>query len=107
YVELSRLQIDIIGESQLVGYPTQYPSVSMMNWTNNKPNARFQVLKLIKDYFHPGDTLVATDLGGPAWADVEAQAFLTHGGRKLLLANKRDLAVEVTLPDADKASAQT
>jgi hypothetical protein len=35
YVELSRLQIDIIGESQLVGYPTQYPSVSMMDWTNN------------------------------------------------------------------------
>ena len=32
YIELSRLQIDIIGESQLVGYPTQFPSVSMMNW---------------------------------------------------------------------------
>jgi hypothetical protein len=30
YIELSRLQIDIIGESQLVGYPTQYPSVSMI-----------------------------------------------------------------------------
>lgn len=41
YVQLSRLQIDIIGESQLVGYPTQFPSVSMMNWIDNKPNARF------------------------------------------------------------------
>ncbi len=104
YVELSRLQIDIIGESQLVGYPTQYPSVSMMNWINNKPNPRFWVLKLIKDNFHPGDTLVDTNLEG---SDVEAQAFLTPAGRKLLLANKRDHDVEVKLPDAQKASVLT
>jgi hypothetical protein len=107
YIQLSRQQIDIIGESQLIGYPTQFPSVSMMDWTNNKPNARFWVLKLIKDNFHPGDTLVETRLGGTASADVEAQAFVTPGGHKLLLANKREFAVEVPLPDAEKASAQT
>lgn len=104
FVELSRLQIDLIGESQLVGYPTQYPSVSMMNWTNNKPNPRFWVLKLIKDNFHAGDTLVDTNLEGP---DVEAQAFLTPSGHKLLLANKRDHAIEVKLQDAEKARALT
>ncbi len=49
-----------IGESQLIGYPTQFPSVSMMDWENNKPNARFWVLKLLKDSFHPGDKLVET-----------------------------------------------
>jgi len=102
YIELSKLQIDLIGESQLVGYPTQYPSVSMMNWINNKPNPRFWVLKLIKDNFHPGDSLVVTNLEGP---DVEAQAFLTASGHKLLLANKRDHAVEVKLPDAQNATA--
>jgi hypothetical protein len=107
YVELSRLQIDIIGESQLVGYPTQYPSVSMMDWITNKPNPRFWVLKLIKDNFHAGDKLVDTSSGGPASGDVEAQAFLTPAGHKLLLANKRDHAVEVQLPDALSASAQT
>ena len=107
FIELSRLQIDVIGESQLVGYPTQYPSVSMMNWENNKPNARFWVLKLIKDNFHPGDTLVDTSLGGVALVDVEAQAFITPAGHKLLLANKRDHAIDVPLPDADKASALT
>jgi hypothetical protein len=104
FIALSRLQIDIIGESQLVGYPTQYPSVSMMDWTNNKPNARFWVLKLIKDNFHPGDSLVDTSLQSP---DVEAQAFLTPAGRKLLLANKRDRVVEVEPPNADQASALT
>jgi len=107
FVELSRLQIDIIGESQLVGYPTQFPSVSMMNWQTNAPNARFWVLKLIKDSFHPGDSLVATSLKGDASSDLEAQAFLTPAGRKLLLANKRDRPLEVTLPDAAKATALT
>jgi hypothetical protein len=107
YIELARQQIDLVGESQLVGYPTQYPSVSMMNWINNKPNPRFWVLKLIKDNFHAGDSLVETNLGGPASSDVAAQAFLTPGGHKLLLANKRDHVVEVKLPDAQKASALT
>ncbi|MGA8042707.1 MAG: glycosyl hydrolase family 39, partial [Terracidiphilus sp.] len=108
FIELSRLQIDIIGESQLIGYPTQFPSVSMMNWTNNKPNARFWVLKLIKDSFHPGDQLVETKLGGEhGGSDLAAQAFVTPAGRKLLLANKRNWAMDLTLPDAEKASALT
>jgi hypothetical protein len=104
FIQLSRLQIDIIGESQLVGYPTQYPSVSMMDWTTNKPNPRFWVLKLIKNNFHPGDTLVNTDPNDP---DVAAQAYITPSGHKLLLANKRNHAIAVKLPDAAKATALT
>ncbi len=107
YIELSRLQIDVIGESQLIGYPTQFPSVSMMNWTNNKPNARFWTLKLIKDSFHPGDKLVESSLAGEEASDLAVQAFVTPEGRRVLLANKRDHAVDVTLPDAEKASALT
>ncbi|HET7102851.1 MAG TPA: glycosyl hydrolase family 39, partial [Terracidiphilus sp.] len=107
YMELSRLQIDIIGESQLVGYPTQFPSVSMMDWRNNKPNARYWVLKLIKDNFHPGDKLVETEMSGPEESAVAAQAFATPAGHKLLLANKRDHAIEVALPDAGQATALT
>ncbi len=107
YMQLARQQIDIIGESQLVGYPTQFPSVSMMNWVSNKPNARFWVLKLIKDNFHPGDTLVDTSLDGDSSSSVEAQAFVTPGGHKLLLANKRDQPINVVLPDGAKATALT
>ncbi len=104
YIELSRMQIDLIGMSQMVGYPTQFPSVSMMDWTQNAPNARYWVIKLIKDSFHSGDQLVetASDSG-----DVAAQAFVTHAGHKLLLANKRNRSVEIALPDADKAQAVT
>lgn len=65
------------------------------------------MLKLIKDNFHPGDSLVETNLNGPDSGDVEAQAFLTPAGHKLLLANKRDHIVEVKLPDALTAKALT
>ena len=105
FIELSRLQVDIIGESQLVGYPTQFPSVSMMNWEDNRPNARFWVLKLIRDSFRPGDTLVETTLGGGGSEGLAAQAFTTSAGRRLLLVNKRDRAVDVPLPDPDRAGA--
>jgi hypothetical protein len=106
YLQLARLRIDVVGESQLVGFPSQYPSVSMVDWTTNQPNARFWVLKLIKDSFHPGDMMVETDLGVPTVA-LDAQAFITPAGHKLLLVNKSDLAVEVPLPDAGTASALT
>jgi hypothetical protein len=102
FIELSRLQIDVIGESQLIGYPTQFPSVSMMDWENNKPNARFWVLKLLKDSFHPGDNLVETDVNSK---DLAAQAYITTAGRKLLVVNKRNRVLEISLPDAGKASA--
>jgi hypothetical protein len=104
YIELSRLEIDVIGESQLIGYPTQFPSVSMMNWENNKPNARFWVLKLLKDNFHPGDEMVETTISSK---DLAAQAYITSAGRKMLIVNKRNRTLEISLPDAGKASALT
>jgi len=104
FIEMSKLQIDVVGESQLVGYPTQYPSVSMMDWRTNQPNARYWVLKLIKDSFHPGDQLVETRINT---GDVEAQAFLTPRGRRLLLANKRDWKIEVPIADVANAGVLT
>jgi hypothetical protein len=95
YLELTRIGIDVAGESQLVGYPTQFPDVSMMNWTNGKPNARYWVLKLIHDNLGPGDELKSTSLRSQS---VVAQAFLTKGGKKLLLVNKFDKSVQITLP---------
>jgi hypothetical protein len=108
YIELAKLQIDLIGESQLIGYPTQFPSVSMIDWTNGKPNARFLVLKLIKDNFGPGDRLVETSLPGDYGSNVAAQAFETPKGKRLLLINKRDKQIELPLPaEAEHATALT
>ena len=41
--ELTRMGVDVAGESQLVGYPTQFPSVSMVDWNTGKPNSRIRV----------------------------------------------------------------
>jgi hypothetical protein len=102
FIELSQMKVNIAGMSQLVGYPTQFPSVSMMDWTENKPNARYWVLKLIKDSFHPGDKLVETRIDSN---DVAAQAFVTSSGRRLLLANKRNRMIRISVPDAGQSSA--
>ena len=105
YVKLARMQIDVVGASQLVGFPTQYQTLSMMDWTTNQPNARFWALKLLKDSFHLNDHMVETDLSPLTAFDVEAQAFITTAGRKLLLVNKRNRAIDVPLPDAENITA--
>jgi len=91
FVELSKLGVDVIGESQLVGYPSQFPSVSMIDYNNGKPNARYWVLKLIHDNFRPGDKLVSNADPGFAPVVVEVQGFITPQGRKVLLVNKTNL----------------
>ena len=108
YLEMAKVGIDVAGESQLVGYPTQFPDVSMMNWKNSKPNARYWVLKLLKDNFSPGDKLVESP-GAPGFkASLAVQAFNTTKGKKYLLINKRDKEANVRLPkEAVGASIQS
>jgi len=103
YANLAAQGIDIVGESQLVGYPGQFPSVTMIDWRNGRPNARYWVLKLLVDHFHPGDRLVATSVKGGG--DVFAQGFVTPAGRTLLLVNRRNRTVDVGLP-ADGGTAE-
>jgi hypothetical protein len=101
YIQCARMGIDVVGESQLVGYKSQFPSVSMMNYRTAEPNARYWVLKLLLDNFGPGDKLAETVAPNASSA---AQAFDTPHGRKLLLINKRNSAQELSLP-ADSVGA--
>lgn len=98
FIELTKAGIDIIGESQLVGFPTQFPDVTMINYQNNKPNARYWVLKLIKDNIQPGSTLVKTIIDDNSGGDVVAQAFTDKGVKKVLLLNKRNKSIRLKLP---------
>ena len=92
---LAKLGIEIAGESQLVGYPTQFPSVSMVDWVTGAPNARLRVLELLKDNFGPGDRIVKTASRSSA---VYALGMISpKGQRKLLLVNRRDRDIELTL----------
>jgi hypothetical protein len=98
--ELTQIGIDVAGESQLVGFPTQFPSVSMVDWNDGKPNARFWVLKLLHDHFGPGDKQVEieTMLNNPY---VYSLAFVTHDGKhRMLLVNKRDRKFDVAVTGA-------
>jgi hypothetical protein len=97
YIKLARLGIDVIGESQLVGYHSQFPSVSMVNYTTGEPNARFWVLKLIHDNYGPGDKLVTTSIDGGE-LEVSAQAFITGKGKSVLLINRRDRTQQLLMP---------
>jgi hypothetical protein len=98
---LTELGIDVAGESQLVGYPTQFPSVTMVNWTDGKPNARLWVLHLLKDNFGPGDKLVELASPGSSGPYLYRMAAVTKGGkRKILLVNKRNHDLAVAIPGA-------
>lgn len=98
YGDLAKMGIDVAGESQLVGFPTQYPSVSMVDWNDGKPNARFWVLKLLHDNFGAGDKLVEIDSNRPY---VYSLAFATQDGKKrVLLVNKRNRTFNVTVAGA-------
>jgi hypothetical protein len=98
--ELTQIGIDVAGESQLVGFPTQFPSVSMVDWNDGKPNARFWVLKLLHDNFGPGDKQVEIETL-PNNPYVYTLAFVTHDGKhRVLLVNKRDRKFDVAVTGA-------
>jgi hypothetical protein len=101
--ELTRMGIDVAGESQLVGYPTQFPSVSLVEWEKGTPNPRYRVLKLLKDSLGPGDKVVDMQAGpfGAERAPLYAQGFVKPDGmRRLLLVNKRDRASSLVVEGA-------
>lgn len=103
--ELTRMGIDVVGESQLVGYPTQFPSVSMVDWETGRPNARYRVLQLLRDNFGPGDKLVEVQTSAfppPSLSQLYALGCLTREGghRRLLLVNRRDHPFTVSVPGA-------
>jgi hypothetical protein len=105
YMELAKLGIDVAGESQLLpDAPQLNASVAMMDRATGQPNARFRVLQLINSQFGPGDKLISTKIGissilgapfGDA-ADLAALAFDTPKGKRLLIVNKRAVAVNIS-----------
>jgi hypothetical protein len=99
--EFTRMGIDVAGESQLVGFPTQFPSVSMVDWNSGKPNPRYWVLKLLKDQFGPGDKVVEIGGGGGKRDPVYGMAVVTpEQYKRVLLVNKRDRPIKVVIPGA-------
>ena len=93
---MTRMGVDVAGESQLVGYPTQFPSVSMVDWNTGNPNPRFRVLQLLHDNFGPGDKVVALREDASSRNPfVYAMPVITKDGKqRVLLVNKSQNAME-------------
>ena len=92
---LAAMGIDVAGESQLVGYPTQFPSVSMVDWNTGLPNARFRIVELLKNNFGPGQKIVTATSKSPY---IYALGLIGRSGEhKLLLINKRNRDIDLKL----------
>ena len=103
FPQLAIQGIDILGESQLMGYPeipaqqfpanegdpvpVQHASVTLIDWESGQGNARYWVLKLLIDHFGVGDKIINT-----TFTDNDrfyAQGFIdTDGNKKILIVNK-------------------
>jgi len=104
YAGLAEQGIDVLGDSQLVGYPTQFPSVSLLNWQNGSPNARYRVLELLHQNFAPGDAIMRTGLRSH---EIAVAAYLQpNGERTLLLINKTNRPMRLSLIGAQGATEQ-
>jgi hypothetical protein len=105
YGQLALLGVEAVGASELIDTPGIVAASTLVDWTNGHPNARYWVLKLLRDNFGPGDQLVRlplyTSLQPDPMPGLYAQAFITpRGERKVLLVNKRDKPVTINIPGA-------
>ncbi|HTV55531.1 MAG TPA: glycosyl hydrolase family 39 [Terriglobia bacterium] len=90
--------VSVVNESMLPAYVGQFPDLALLNWQTGQPNARFTVLKLIRDNFQPGDKIVEASAGS---GYVTAQGFVSPSGqRKVLLVNKSDKDFQINFPEA-------
>ncbi len=113
YPQLARLGIDVMHGSELIDYPGQYPGTTMVHWRTGIPNARYWVLKLIRDNFEPGDKLVESGVSfedpkiansPPTPQYVFGQSFIAKNGKKkILVVNKRDRPFDVIIANSDGA----
>lgn len=106
YGNLAAQGIDVLTAAELIDYPGQFAGTTLVNWKTGAPNAHYWVVKLLHDNFEPGDKLVARqpekdmERLDPA-LQLYAQGFISPTGkRKVLLVNKRDRPIDVTVVGA-------
>ena len=93
--------VGVVGQSQFVDSADREPGVSMVDWTNGKPTAKYWVLRLVLESTAVGDVFRKTTAN--ATAQLFAQAF-THGDeRRVLLINKQNAPTTVVIAGADTA----
>jgi len=100
FMNLAQQGIDILGESQMVGYVSQYPSVSMVNYTTGEGTARYWVLSLLLQHFGVDRTQKSFDTSSSDESLIYAQGWTDDNKsdqQKLILINKKSTPQQVTL----------
>jgi hypothetical protein len=109
---LAVLGIDVVHAAELIDYPGQYATTTLIDWNTGNPTARYWVVKLLRDNFNPGDKLVQPltfdEERGPNPAiQLYVQGFVSPEGlRKLLIVNKRSRPINIKVPSAAGGSQQ-
>jgi hypothetical protein len=116
YGHLAVQGIDVLTVAELMDYPGMFAGTNIVDWDTGVPNARYWVAKLLNDNFGPGDQIVQSppppDEGARSKKleygfELYAQAFITRRGeRKILLVNKRDHALDISIAGASGGFAQ-
>ncbi|KAJ6620198.1 glycoside hydrolase superfamily [Mycena sp. CBHHK59/15] len=108
YVALAKLELEgTAGESQLVGYITQFPSVTEIDYNTGKPNARFRVLELLVNNVGPEDHIVQLSTPITLPDAVVNLTYTRHGVQKVILINEHLNATSVVVPGATGGGLQT
>lgn len=99
--------VRVVGQSQFMDSPDREAPVTMMDWRNGNPTAKYWVLKLLIDNFQPGrDALVST--GNSNEGGVHAQGFVSSdGAKKVLLINKQYATANVTVTGMESCQVAT
>ena len=93
--KLAEMGIEVVRASQLVGHPSQFPSVSLLDWTTGLPNPRYDSLKLLVDNLVPGDRFANSTVNDPR---LYVLPLITRNGRrKIILVNKTSDDLEVNV----------
>ena len=103
------VNVPVVGMSQLMDDVKREPGVSMIDWTNGNGTARYWALKLLRDACAPGDAFVSTAVSGDAGVyaqgviRTQSTASNTAQSRRLVLVNKRYIAVTVKINSVSKS----
>jgi hypothetical protein len=95
YMEAAKMGIDVVSESQLVGYESQFPSVTMVNSDTGRPNARLKVLRLLRENVSADDHIIKAKYIG---SDFDVLALDGAHGKRLVVVNKRNRELAITMP---------
>lgn len=112
YGHLAVLGVDAVGASELIDFPGMAAASTLANWETGLPNARYWVLRLLRDNFGPGDQLIGafpyTVLQPDPAPQLYSQGFIKPDGtRRVLLVNKRNAPMTVAIAEAGGGYEQT